>query len=114
MEAAEIARKKSYFPAEFFGICGPEGGEAALVQGLADAFHEFVIKIQVVHHRQPQGQDLLGLEQVVQIGPGVAAADGAVALGVDGAFIGLVLGVFQVDRALPGEEPGVPGVPSSA
>ena len=63
-----------------------------------------------MHHAQPQGQNLLRLEQVVQIGAGIAAADRAVTGGVDGTLVALVFGVLEVDRAVPGKQPRVAGV----
>ena len=48
---------------------------------------------------------------MANIGPAEPAAYGTVALRVDGPLIGHIFGVFQIDGALPGIKPGVPGIP---
>ena len=60
-----------------------------------------------MHNSQTHGQHLLGLEQMVNIGAGIAAADGTVTFRVDGSFIPLVFGIFHVSGAGPGEQLGM-------
>ena len=86
-------------PSEFF--------EPSVLDRLSDPGHEMIVEIEVVHHAQAHGKHLFGLEQMAQIAAGIAAAHRAVAFRVDGVFVPLVFGVFQIDRPLPGEELGV-------
>ena len=60
--------------------------------------------------RQAHTQGLLGLDEVADVGAGVALAGGAVAGQADGAGILHVLLVEEVDLTLPGEEVAVAGV----
>ena len=80
--------------AQQLGIFCAEGRKASFVERLADAFGQFVVKTEVVHHGQPHCKHLLGLEQVVDVGAAVAAADRAVAFLVDRTRVERILGVF--------------------
>ena len=91
-------------------VPGTEVREGPLVQSPADLRHQVVVEIQIVEHRQPQGQHLVSLEQVPQVGPGVIPAHRAVATLTDRPVIGLVLLVQDVDGPLPGEQLAVAAV----
>ena len=65
----------------------------------ADALHERIIKIQIMHHGKAHGQHLFRLEQVPQIGAGIPPADRSVALRVDRLLIALIFLIFNVDDA---------------
>ena len=95
---------------KFLGILRPEGFKTALIQSIADLLHQLVVEIQVVHDCQAHGKHFLCHKQVPDIGTAVAAADGAVTVGIDGPLIQLVLGVFQIDGSIPGKQSGMPGV----
>ena len=58
------------------GIGPAEGLEVPLVQGLADAGHQFVIEVQIVEHSQAHGQHLPRGQQVPEVGTGEAPAGG--------------------------------------
>lgn len=47
-------------------------GEAACGDGGADAVHEFLVVMQVMLCQQHRSQHFIGLEQVMQIGAGIA------------------------------------------
>ena len=66
---------------------------------------------QVVYAGYLQGQQLLSLEQVVQVGLGVQSVDVA-SVGVNGREVGFPLLVAQVHRAVVGEQHGVAAVAS--
>ena len=99
-----------YFFRQFRRIFRAEIAEGPRVETVADAFGQRIVEVQVVHDRKPHGEHLFRLEQVVQIGTGIAPADRAVTLRVDGAVVAGVLGVFQVDAPLPGKQLRVPRV----
>lgn len=66
--------------------------------------HQLIIEIQIMHHSQPQSQRLIGLEQVIEVGARIAAADIAAAGRVYRLFIKLIALVFDVENALLGEQ----------
>ena len=74
-------------------------GEVAGEDGGAEAAHQGLIVGQIVPGQQHRAEHLAGLEEMVEIGPGVAAAGGAGAGGVERARIGGEAGVAQVDDA---------------
>ncbi len=71
-------------PVQQAGILGPEVREGSAVQSLPDTGRQLIVEVQVVEHRQPHGQHLLGNDQVAQVGPGEGPAGGAAARPVDG------------------------------
>ena len=78
-----------------------EGCKGACIQLIADPLHQMIVEPEVVHNSQTHPQKLLCLEQVADIGTGVVAAGRTSTGGVDGALIPLVLGVLDVDDAIP-------------
>ena len=80
-------RESRYSSSQLLGVFSSEFGEAASVQGVPDALHKIVVEIQVVHYAQPHGKHFLGDKQMPQIGPGIAAANRAVTLGVNGLLV---------------------------
>ena len=95
---------------QFCRIFLPEFFKSAFIQSFPDLFHELVVEIQIVHDRKTHGQHLLSNEQMADIGTGIAAADGTVALRIDGLLIQLILGIFQINGTLPCKESCVAGI----
>lgn len=83
-------------------ILAVESFKGPLVQRGADALHQAVIKIEVMHHGKAHAQHLVRLEQMAQVGAAEIAAYRAVAQGVDGVFVPFILQVFDIDHAAPG------------
>ena len=84
--------------------------EGAVVQRLADALHQVIVEIQVVHNRQTHAQQFIRLLQMADVGAGEIAADRAVAVRVDRRFVALILQIFDVDDAVPSKQMAVAGV----
>ncbi len=87
-----------------------EGGKGACIQLIADALHQVIVEIEIVHDGQPHAQHFVCLEQVADIGAGVVPAGRTSAGGVDGALVALILGILDVDDAAPGVQVAVAGV----
>ena len=64
---------------QFFRIFPAECFKTALIQGITDLFHEFIVKIQVMHDTKPHGEHFVCLKQVVDIRARMAAAGGTIA-----------------------------------
>src|SRR5690606_19743779 len=76
--------------------------ETALGDRLAHGGHQRLEESDVVPGEQHLAEDLLGLHQVVQIGPRIVAAGRAVAGLVQRRLVLGEAGVLQVDRPVPG------------
>ena len=78
--------------------------EGAVVQCLADALHQVIVEVQVVHDSQAHAQQLVRFLQMADIRAGEIAADRAVTVRVDGRLVALVFQVLDIDDAVPGEQ----------
>jgi len=77
-----------------------EGVEVAGADGVADAVDEPDDEALVVNRAQGRSQDLLGLEQVMDVGAGVVRAGVAVSLGVERSEIAFVTRAGDVVTAV--------------
>ena len=84
----------------------------AVVQRLADALHQVVVEVQVVHDSQTHAQHLVRLLQMADVGAGEIAADRAVTVLVNGALVPLIFQILDVDDAVPGKQMAVAGIPA--
>src|SRR6478609_4658038 len=85
--------------------------EAAVLDGepgVVDHFHHEAL---VVDRDQRGGEHLLGLEQVVDVSPGVVLAGVAVAALLERPEVALVLGAGEVEAAVRVVERGIAGHP---
>ena len=92
----------------FFGkelrILRTEGIEAILINGLTDALRKGIVEIEIVGYGELSGKNLVGLEQMSDIGTGEIAAGRAAAFRIDRTGIRLIIGIFQMADAFPGKD----------
>src|SRR5580704_15965558 len=90
-----------------FGFeCGDPVAERAGLNGAAQAAHDVLVVLQIVPREQHGGENLLGSDEVMQVGPAVIAAGGAGALLVDWPRIVAVARIAQVELAAARESLG--------
>ena len=81
-----------------------ELGKGPGIQFFPDSLHKVVVEIQVVHHRQAHPQHFIGFLQMADIGTAEIAADRAITFRINGAFVPLILQIFNIDDAVPGKQ----------
>lgn len=84
--------------------------EVSRIKAVSDTLCQAVIEREIVSYGKPHGKHLFCLEQMAYISSGVTAANGTVALRVNGQCVFGILLVFYVDYTAPGKEMAVAAV----
>ena len=77
---------------------------------LPDLCHHLQIEVDIVNAGKDGGEDFVGVEKVVDVGPAEVCAGVAVAARVDGVEVAAVVLVGEADPAAAGEEGGAAGI----